>query len=266
MAGAADSTAAVSIAAPSWSVVTRPLAPAPPVQLQEEPTLGSFCAATAGFRDQFYGLAPFVAEAATVTGPKAPLITSGLIDPAHCRWGTRPTRFAGDRWQEPVVDLDALRADGGAALVTWTDQRLVPKLVVATQTKVLEAVVDAAGEWFPSVPTLAVTAADGRLWEAAAVVLAPPVSAWAFGRHAGAALSSDALKVSARQLLEAPLPTDPGCWAAAVPVLQRASSASSGTEWRTALLEFAGLMCRAYGVGDEVADWWWARLPAWSRP
>ena len=47
--------------------------------------------ATAGFRDQFYGLIPFVRD-----GPAdAPLVTSGLLDPGRSAWGERPARFGG---------------------------------------------------------------------------------------------------------------------------------------------------------------------------
>ena len=48
--------------------------------------LGDLAAATAGFRDEFYGIAAAVGDG--VDGPK--LVTSGLIDPGVCRWGERP--------------------------------------------------------------------------------------------------------------------------------------------------------------------------------
>jgi hypothetical protein len=108
-----------------------------------------------------------------------------------------------------------------------------------------------------------VTTDPARLWHAAAVVLAPPVTAWAFGRHAGAALSDDALKVSARQLLAAPLPADAGAWDAAVGLLRRAAVAPDEKSWREALERFGRRMSRAYGVDDAAAVWWFRRLPGW---
>ena len=62
---------------------------------------------TADFRDQYYGLVPFVREAASgVLGPgEVALATTGLIEPAECRWGRTPTRFAKQRYVAPVVDL-----------------------------------------------------------------------------------------------------------------------------------------------------------------
>jgi hypothetical protein len=128
---------------------------------------------------------------------------------------------------------------------------------------VLEAAVDEEGRWFPSVPTIALTAAPDRLWSLAAAVLSPAATAWAFGRHGGAALSDDALKVSARQLLDLPLPVAPEPWAEAAAVLRRAGAAADEATWRGALAEFGGLMGEAYGVGDDVLAWWAPRLPAW---
>jgi hypothetical protein len=260
----------------SWAALRAGLRAAPAVDLGPgEPTLGSFCSATAGFRDQFYGLAPFVLEAAGPADPRPRLVTCGLVEPARCLWGTRPTRFAGRRWSAPVVDIDGLGA-GAPALAEWSRQRLVPKVVVATQTRVLEAAVDEHGAWYPSVPTIALTCrapeGPGRpggprapgLWEAAAVVLSPPASAWAMGRHGGAALSDDALKVSARQLLELPLPGRRAPWDEAAGVLRTVVAvAPDEPSWRRALGEFGRLMCAAYGVGDDVLAWWEHRLPAW---
>jgi hypothetical protein len=263
---------------PSWAILRSGLLAAPAVDLSGGPaaTLGSFCSATAGFRDQFYDLAPFVREAAGTTDARPRLVTCGLLEPARCLWGQRVTRFAGRRWSAPVVDLDRLGGDGPepalpagrrAALAEWSRQRLVPKVVVATQTRVLEAAVDEHGAWFPSVPTIALTCPPGPdgsgLWEAAAVVMAPATSAWAFGRHSGAALSDDALKVSARQLLELPLPAARAPWREAAGVLRVAAAAADEPSWRRALGRFGLLMGDAYGVGAEVLAWWEQRLPVW---
>ena len=142
-------------------------------------------------------------------------MTVGLIDPLHGRWGTAATRFAGHRWVAPVVDLDAVaRAD--PRLARWADARLVPKVVLATQTRVLEPLVDLDGRWWPSVPTIAVTPRSGdpgELWAIAAVLAAPAVSAWALAHYRGTALTRDALKLSATQVLELPLPVDDAAWA-----------------------------------------------------
>lgn len=274
-------------AASTWGVLVGDLFGAPLVELAGTETLASFCDATAGFRDQYYGLAPFVREAVAdeaalaierlgrrhqdepvVRGERdrlegiALLMTCGLIDPARCRWGGQPTKFARQRWSMPVVDLDAL-AEGDVTLAAWTAGRLVPKLVVSTQTRVIEAAVDTRGDWFPSVPTIALSARPDRLWHAAAVVMAPAVTAWLMGRHAGAALSNDAIKVSARQLLEVPLPPDTAAWDSAVAPLQVASAATDGSGWRHAMEVFGECMRRAYVSDDELLAWWLNRLPPW---
>lgn len=231
--------------------------------------LGDFCTATAGFRDQYYGLAPFVVDAGdrsscATTGDDgwAALITSGLIDPVHLGWGTRPCRFAGRAWHGPLVDLARLEAED-RSLAAWTRSVLVPKVVVATQTRVLEAVVDVDGSWFPSVPTIALVPEPDRLWAAAAVVLAPSTSAWAMNRHVGAALSADALRISAKQLLDAPLPADGGAWRDGAEHLQLAAAATDADGWHRSLATFGATMARAYAAPDDVLAWWVDRLPRW---
>ncbi len=46
------------------------------------------------------------------------------------------------------------------------------------------------------------------------MLAAPAVSAWALAHYRGSALSRDALKLSATQVLELPLPVDDRPWAA----------------------------------------------------
>src|SRR5918995_691779 len=87
----------------------------------------------------------------------------------------RPTRFARQRYDAPLVDLAAVRS---GPLGSWADARLVPKLLVAGQGRVIEAVVDERGEWLPSVPVVSVVPRESAdLWRILAVLLAPPVGA-----------------------------------------------------------------------------------------
>jgi hypothetical protein len=119
----------------------------------------------------------------------------------------------------------------------------------------VEAVVDAGGELLPSVPTLTVTAQAERLWHVLAVLLAPPVVAHAATRYAGTGLTMRSVKLSARQVAALPLPDDAGAWDEAAGLLP---AAQEDDERRPALLaEVAGLMCRAYGVGDPTVLQWW---------
>lgn len=198
----------------------------------------------------------------------ARLVTVGLIDPFHGRWGATRTRFAGRAWVAPVVDLEAVaRVD--PRLARWADARLVPKVVLATQTRVLEPLVDTEGAWWPSVPAIAVTARSGDpgdLWAIAAVLAAPAVSAWALAHYRGSALSCDALKLSATQVLELPLPVDQAAWADGARLAARAQAEADRADaagWRAALVELGQAMTEAYRSGRAIRDWWTDRLPPW---
>ena len=248
-----------------WSVLAAPSFGIPTVALAtEHGVLGDLGPCTADFRDEFYGLVPYVHEAGS-DGP-APgerrLITTGLIEPAECLWGRSPTRFAKRKYDAPVVDLDALRADG--TLAPWAAARLVPKLLVATQGAVLEGVVDAEGTWLPSVPTLVCTPPADRLWHALAVLLAPPVVAFAAARYLGAGLSARSVKLSARQLAALPLPSDATAWDRGAELARAAQEAEAAERRADLLLRCAEQMCAAYAVDPGRVLTWWAeraRLP-----
>lgn len=216
----------------------------------------------ADFRDQYYGVSPFVVDDPDdeLDERRFPrLMTVGLIDPARCRWGTEPSRFARRRWTAPRIDLGALEAS--SALGPWALSRLVPKVVVATQTSVLEAAVDEDGVWLPSTPAISVLADPDDLWHVAAVLLAPPVTVWAFRSAAGAALARGGLKLRAAQVRAIPLPLHGDRWDTAADLVRVASSASDPHETREALLAAAAVSTEAYGLGPEVTEWWSARLP-----
>ena len=118
--------------------------------------LGSLGPCTADFRDQYYGLIAYVLEGDPTSrrSDRAPLITTGLIEPAECLWGAAPTRFNKQKWEAPVVDLVQLKQDANARLGC---QATRPEALVATQGAVIEAVVDEDGTWLPSVPVLTMT-------------------------------------------------------------------------------------------------------------
>jgi len=220
--------------------------------------VGDLAACTADFRDQYYGLVPHVREAGA-PGPapgEAPLITSGLIEPAVCDWGVRPTRFARQQYDAPVVDVAVVRE---GRLGAWVDARLVPKVLVAGQGRVIEAVVDERGEWLPSVPVVTIVPRDAAdLWRVLAVLLAPPVVAHAAARYLGTGLTPGSVKVSARQLAALPLPTDAGAWAEGADLACRAQRANVAD--RPALLaEVGAAMTAAYGGTDAELDWWLRR-------
>ncbi len=129
----------------SWFIADVPLPAVDP----SAPRLSSIASFTVDFRDVYYGLIDAVGD--DVDGP--PLVTTGLIDPGRCRWGERPVRFAKRRWNAPRVDLSRL----SPAMRRWADRRLVPKVLIANQAKVIEAVHDPDGAWLPGVPVLTCT-------------------------------------------------------------------------------------------------------------
>jgi hypothetical protein len=233
----------------SWShVVTAALdVPAVP-PLATAGQLGQRARLTANFRDQYYGLVPAVVEDGD--GPR--LVTSGLVDPGRNAWGRREVTFARRRFQRPTVDLALL----SPAMRRWADGLLVPKVLVANQTRVLEAVTDADGRWLPGVPLItARPVAPEHLWPIAAVLTSPVASAWAWHRAAVTGLSSTALRLGPRWLVDLPWPA--GDLGAAVTALRDGDVVACGAavlgSYRTADDDRVG--------GRSILDWWTERLP-----
>lgn len=229
-------------AAPTWAHL-RPGAPAP----RPAPgagTVGDLAEARAGFRDEFYAIA-----AATTEGGAQAVVTSGLVDPGRVRWGERPARIGGRRFERPGVDPHDL--DGRVA--AWVRARLAPKVLVATQTRVLEAAADPWGRFVPLTPVLSVHPHDpADVWRIAAALTAPAATAWALHHYGGTALHREAVKLSARQVLDVPLPGDLGAWEAAADALAAGDVDTC-----------AGAL--AHGEADLLA-WWRARRPPPPAP
>lgn len=197
------------------------LPPAPPAGSQ---TLSGVAVPTAGFRDEFYAVARCVAEAEP-DDVRPRLVTTGAIEPGHVRWGERPATVMRRRFDRPVVDIDALRRlsvgpDGDRRMVAQIDRRLSPKVLVATQTRWLEAVVDPEGTMWPSVPVVSVLPGSIDVWSILAVLVSREATAWLSRRSLGTGLSRGALRVSARTLGDLPVPTDPAPWLEAATLLR----------------------------------------------
>lgn len=219
------------------------------LQVPEVPTLddtagslGDRARLTANFRDQYYGLVPAVTDDGT--GPR--LVTSGLIDPGRCHWGARPVTFARRRFARPTVELDRLTPP----MQRWADAMLVPKVLVANQTRIIEAVVDANGSWLPGVPAITARPFDQvDPWAVAAVLTSPVASAWAWHRAAGTGLSATTVRLGPRWLAELPWPT--GDLAPAVAAL-RAGDVDACALAVTAAHGF-DVACRDVAA---VVSWW----------
>jgi N-6 DNA methylase len=226
--------------------------------------VGDRAALVAGFRDEYYGLAAVTAEAPPGgPGPaQAPLVTAGVVDWGRSAWGRRPVRFAKRSWAAPVVDLARVEAEGTPAARRWLARTRGPKLVVATQTKVLEVAVDESGEWVPSVPVIAVVPHKvDDLWPLAAALAAPAATAWLARRAPGAALTRGALKIAARDIASLPLPTDVVAWKAATEAFRAVVEGDGGAS----LDAFVEAGAAAYGSAPAVVTWWRTRLDQAER-
>jgi hypothetical protein len=242
----------------NWThvVTSRRCVPTLPDDVRADGCLGDRARLNANFRDEYYGMIPGVGD--HDSGPH--LVSSGLVDPGRSWWGQRPVTFAKQRYERPRVDLARLDDH----MVRWARRRLVPKVLVANQTRIVEAVCDPCGEWLPAVPVLGVYPtgahwddADRRpaadlarsAWEIAAVLTSPLASAWLWHRGAGTGLSADAIRLSPVTLGALPWPD--GDLAPAVCALRAGDVRGC-----------AVAVDAAYGIGDDQAlsDWWTALL------
>lgn len=207
--------------------------------------LGSMCESTAGFRDEYYGMAEACVEGEADDG-RCRLATVGSIEPLEMLWGEVPTRFAKEQWQRPVVE-EALVP---LKVRPWFERQRAPKVLLPTQARILEPFVDRLGTVIPITPLLSISAAAEDLDRIAAVLLAPGVSAWAARRGFGSALSVNAIKLRAADVLDIPLPAVQDRWDEA---------AAFVAEGPAAIDRIAALMHEAYGGDRVVLDWWQRR-------
>jgi hypothetical protein len=254
-AGVAPTAGSGSVPDP-WSVLALGALGVPSVGHRSAGRLGDLASAAAGFRDEYYGLVDHVGEAPTAIAGElpphlAPLITSGLVDPGRCRWGRRPARFGGRRWDRPVVDRVTLAGAGGRA-AAWAASTAGPKVVVASQTRVGEAAVDEGGTWVASTPTVVVRADVDRLWEVAAVICSPVATGVLLAAGAGSGRAADAIRPTVASVLALPLPVDGDAWRAGAAALRDGDDEL-----------FAATMAAAYDRRPgALEDWWAGRRPS----
>ena len=226
----------------SWSWLVADIAGVPRLPtLRTVGVLADLATATADFRDQYYGLVGCVAD----EGDGPPLVTSGLIDVGCVRWGEKPTVFAKQRYSAPRVQIDRL----DERMHRWATARLVPKVLVASQTRVIEAAVDEQGLWLPSVPVVTMVPLQRHdLWRVAAVLTSPIASAWIAHRRTGSGLSARSIRVTASDLHALPLPGVASAWETAVERLRAGDVLGSGES-----------MMDAYGCDDAALFAWWGQ-------
>lgn len=211
-------------------------------------SIGDRAEANANFRDEYYALVGAVSDLAS--GP--PLVTSGLIDPGRSWWGERPVRFAKQTFQHPRVDLSKL--DGRFS--SWAQRKLVPKVLVANQTAIVEAVADPDGAWLPGVPVTTLTPTPGRdpvriVHEIAAVLTSPVAAAWCWHTGGGTGMSTKAVRLTPAVLTSVPWPA--GELESAVDALTAGDVVGCGA----AVMRACGLDPDA----DDLFTWWCAALP-----
>ena len=254
---------------PTWSPLLAEAfgAPSSVALVRDGETIAQYAHATADFRDQYYGLRGALRESscvglrdrsfgrATDDGDvEIPLITTKHVDLAHCRWGACDVRILGTTMRHPAIDRRAL-ADS-PKMLAWLVQRRIPKVLVATQTNVMEAWVDDVGTSVPLVPLLTVTPhRASELWKVAAAVASPVVASRAVALYAGSALSAGAIKLSAKQLLEMPVPSDRAAWGESARLFRQASRVVDEDKRAVLLVQFAEISCRAHGLrGKALAE------------
>lgn len=249
----------MTVVGSAWAPLLAPVLGVPQFALSTQGCVRDIAEATADFRDEYYGLAPYVVDREIAEEAEWPrLITSGLIAPAACAWGQEDVRFLKQRWRYPRVDGAALKA---GPLGSWAIRRLVPKLLLATQTRTLEVWVDPVGSLLGTTPVITLMPHDPQpeqLWRIAAVLLSPVASAWARLHYGLSALSAQAIKLSASQVLEVPLPVDESAWIRAAHWVQQAHE--NKDQRREALIQAAKEMILAYQTDAGLLAWWLERL------
>lgn len=223
----------------SWASLLYHESEPPTFTVDGSATLGDVADATADFRDEYYALKGRVREDDGARDTVR-LVTSGSIDLGSVGWGTRNATLHGAHFQRPVAPV--------AALHPRQLRQRTAKLLVATQTAIMEGFCDPEGAYVGVTPVLAVYPTAATLPEVAVAVLSPVASAWALRTYRGSALSLDTIKLSASQLLSLPLPRSSLAEAA------RLFEAGAAPEvWGAAVT-------RAYGAPDTVTEWWSKRL------
>lgn len=234
-------------------------------------TIGDLAACTADFRDEYYQLRGAIREATAEERADADLqgrlVTSGLIDLAECKWGRTTTQILKQRWTAPMIDEHAI--ENGTKLAGWISRRAVPKVLLATQTRVLEVVADQQGFLLPVTPVISIVPhKPDDLWRIAAVLASPLATVVAIRRHGGVALSQSAIKLSANQVSDIPLPTDHAAWASARDEFRRAQEAASGDR-SASLSRFGRAALAAYQLSSEEMDQifgYWTGIADLKRP
>jgi hypothetical protein len=243
----------------NWSKYVYSARGLPDLNFKSTGVLGELAHSSNDFRDEYYGLVGAIIskeDADDLQSPK--LITVGKIDLVNLSWGYEPTKFAKEAYEFPRVEVSRLEPK----MLSWATRMAMPKILVATQTKIVELFVDDAGILLPSIPIASVFPKEGiDIWKVAASLASPVITLYSLSQLAGAGMNAEVLKISARFIITIPLPSKKEEWAQGARLLELAQSAS-GENKRELLTEFGKVMGAAYEVDEpeKILDWWSARL------
>ena len=234
-----------------WSRLLAALNGTPVVNLSNQTVLGQQASVTADFRDAYYWLAERVKDSDS-EDVRPRLATVGLVDPFRFMHGQVQTRFAKQKFDRPVVQIER---DPPPKFSKWLEEKLKPKLLVATQTQIVECYADSRGELLPSTPLVSVLPAEEtQLWHLMAAVCSPAASAWLASIAAGTGLSQTTIRIRASMLAELPLPAPSESWDEGA-CLARKIQEESPTE--QTCIRFAETMNQAYNLTSEALLKWW---------
>jgi hypothetical protein len=250
------STSGAPLAADSWAALAAAAAGVPTVDAATSGVVGDLATCTAGFRDEYYGLIGSLRDDEP-EGAAGRAITSGAIDPLTLDWGIRPARLGRRSWATPWIDRDHL-ASSAPSVAAWVERLAVPKVLVATQTRAVEVVVDEVGDLVPVTPVIAVVPRNARdLWPLAAALSAPPIAAVAHRRLAGTGMSSAAIRLTASTVADLPLPDDRASLDELAVALRRGGG-SRPRDWP----DLGARLCEVYrSPPSALVPWWLAQLP-----
>jgi hypothetical protein len=238
-----------------WQTVLAAHGGVPTVVAKTSGTVSDFASVTADFRDRYYDLAQMVREG--VDHQDGPLLaTVGLVDPLWFRTDTN-VRFAKRTFTSPRVDIGAAPSE---LTRRWLAERMVPKLLVATQTRVIECLPDPDGELVPSTPLLIVVANNpDDLWLLAAALCSPYLSSRAAAVAAGTGLAVGSVRLRAAQVGDLALPAVHEPWSEAAELVRSAHGQRPDPDLWARLGE---LMNKAYGLDDRsLITWWLGQMP-----
>lgn len=263
---AAPVAAAAPLCRASWAPLVSDLLGIPRLPVLGRATVADRAIATADFRDQYYGLQGALVDCAmddpalADPGQFPRLVTTGMIGLASNQWGQAPARMHKQAWTCPRIDAARLAAN--RPMAQWLRARQGPKILVAMQTRIIEAWVDETGDCVGSVPVVTVQPANsGDLWPVAAALASPVAWAWAAAQFSGTGLSIHALRMSARQLLQLPAPNwDHPQFRLATAALRAAHGALSDAERGEMIRAFGRCAVQAYGLLEDCQQ---TVLSAW---